>query len=256
MRRMVIIVKTRINGCGWATNRKNKRSWRTDQREVIGYLNSENEYREKVTAHLCDFENKLFEEIKSELSKQICLFLTWIMVTIILPVMKKEKEVSYILSRKGSQDRPEEILLDVNSMAEVTGITTILVHSKVPIISGLPTVLIRSAADSIPYSLKKPAQWRGLNESIQRLPETSFGRTTINTCFILSRIKHYATIKFYVPWTRNSGHDVEIYHEKDEAFHVLYSRRDQNTFGIGSSAMLVRFLRRQPLTEFRFLIHS
>ena len=87
-------------------------------REVIGYLNSENEYREKVTAHLCDFENKLFEEIKSRI-KQTDMSVPYLNNGYYYITRYEEgKEYPVYTRRKGSQDGPEEILLDVISMAE------------------------------------------------------------------------------------------------------------------------------------------
>ena len=51
----------RIDNYYWMNNRDNP--------EVIDYLNQENEYNQKMTAHTKDFQQRLFEEMKGRIKE-------------------------------------------------------------------------------------------------------------------------------------------------------------------------------------------
>lgn len=51
----------RVDNYYWLNDRDNE--------EVISYLNKENEYYSKMTAHTKDFQNSLFEEMKSRIKE-------------------------------------------------------------------------------------------------------------------------------------------------------------------------------------------
>lgn len=58
---LVIHNDTRIDNYYWLNDRENT--------EVISYLNEEKAYYEKMTSHTLDFQNKLFEEMKSRIKE-------------------------------------------------------------------------------------------------------------------------------------------------------------------------------------------
>ena len=88
--------------------------------EVIRYLEAENAYREQVTKSLKPFEEKLYEEILSHIQE----------TDLSVPVRKgdyysyarteKGKEYPIYCRKKGSLEAPEEVVLDVNELAEGT----------------------------------------------------------------------------------------------------------------------------------------
>ncbi|MDR9457238.1 MAG: S9 family peptidase [Salegentibacter sp.] len=100
----------RIDDYYWMNNRENP--------DVIDYLKRENEYNEKMTAHTKEFQEKLFEEMKSRIKeddKSVPYKLNgyWYLT-------RFEKGYDYpIYSRKKeSLDAPEEVMFNVNEMAE------------------------------------------------------------------------------------------------------------------------------------------
>lgn len=100
----------RIDNYFWLNDRENP--------EVIEYLNQENEYYQKMTAHTKDFQAKLFEEMKARIKEQDesvpYLYNGYYYIT------RYETGKNYpIYSRKkGSLTAAEEILFDCNVLAE------------------------------------------------------------------------------------------------------------------------------------------
>ena len=100
----------RIDDYYWMNDRENP--------DVIEYLKRENEYNEKMTAHTKEFQEELFEEMKSRIKeddKSVPYKLNgyWYLT-------RFEKGYDYpIYSRKkDSLDAPEEVMFNVNDMAE------------------------------------------------------------------------------------------------------------------------------------------
>lgn len=100
----------RIDNYYWLNDRENQ--------EVIDYLNQENEYYNKLTAHTKDFQKELFEEMKARIKEDDesvpYLYNGYYYIT------RTEKDKNYpIFSRKkDSLTAPEEILFDCNELAK------------------------------------------------------------------------------------------------------------------------------------------
>ncbi|MGG7035923.1 MAG: S9 family peptidase [Flavobacterium sp.] len=100
----------RIDNYYWLNDRENP--------EVIDYLNQENDYYNKMTAHTKDFQKELFEEMKARIKEDDesvpYLYNGYYYIT------RTEKDKNYpIFSRKkGSLTATEEILFDCNEMAK------------------------------------------------------------------------------------------------------------------------------------------
>jgi oligopeptidase B len=101
---------TRIDNYFWIRERENP--------EVIDYLNAENAYTDSVMAHTKKLQKKLFDEIVARIKKDDSS----------VPYKKngyyyytryeKGGEYPIYCRKKGSMDAEEEIMLDVNKMAE------------------------------------------------------------------------------------------------------------------------------------------
>ena len=101
---------TRIDNYYWMNERENP--------EVIEYLEAENAYKEAAMKHTESVQEKLFEEIKSKIKQE----------DESVPYKKNgyfyftrtvpEKEYYLVCRKKNSLDAEEEIMLDVNKMAE------------------------------------------------------------------------------------------------------------------------------------------
>lgn len=102
--------QVRIDDYYWMNNREDP--------QVISYLNSENDYNEKMTAHTKEFQAKLFNEMKGRIKeddKSVPYKLNgyWYLTR-----FEKGKDYPIYSRKKETLDAPEEILFDVNEMAE------------------------------------------------------------------------------------------------------------------------------------------
>ncbi len=97
---------------------KNAKNQDEQTKKVYDYLNAENDYYEKMTAHTKDFQNKLFEEIKSRIKeddesvpykKNGYYYITRFEKNQQYPIYSRKKE---------SLKNKEEILFDVNQEAK------------------------------------------------------------------------------------------------------------------------------------------
>jgi oligopeptidase B len=100
----------RIDNYYWLNERENP--------EVIAYLEAENEYTEAMMAHTKDLENLLFEEIKGRI-KQTDESVPYKLDDYYYYTRYEDgKEYPIHCRKKGSLDGDEEIMLDVNVMAD------------------------------------------------------------------------------------------------------------------------------------------
>lgn len=100
----------RVDDYYWMNDRENP--------NVISYLKSENEYNEMMTAHTKDLQKKLFHEMKSRIKEDDTsvpykLNGYWYLIR-----FEKGKDYPIYSRKKETLDAPEEILFDVNEMAE------------------------------------------------------------------------------------------------------------------------------------------
>lgn len=102
--------KVRVDEYYWMNNKENP--------EVINYLNSENDYNEKMTAHTEEFQKKLFNEMKDRIKEDDESVPYKLNGYWYLTRFEKGKDYPIYSRKKETLDAPEEILFDVNKMAE------------------------------------------------------------------------------------------------------------------------------------------
>ena len=100
----------RIDNYYWLNDRENP--------EVIEYLNQENEYTKTVLEPTEEFQAKLFEEMKSRIKEDDSSVPYKMNGYWYLTEYQKGKEYPIHKRRKDNLDNPDEILFDVNPMAE------------------------------------------------------------------------------------------------------------------------------------------
>ncbi len=89
-----------------------------DSKEVIDYLNSENDYYNQVTASKKDFKDKIYNELKARI-KQTDLSVPFKDNGYYYYSKYEEgKEYQIICRKKESLEAPEEVILDCNKLAE------------------------------------------------------------------------------------------------------------------------------------------
>jgi len=101
---------TRVDNYYWLRERESA--------AVISYLNKENDRAAKEMAHTRDFEERLFEEIKGRF-KQTDMSVPYKRDDYYYYTRYEQgKEYPIYARKRGALDRPEEIMLDVNALAE------------------------------------------------------------------------------------------------------------------------------------------
>ena len=100
----------RIDNYYWLRDRKNP--------EVIDYLNAENEYKEKMMKHTEELQEEIYNEIKSKIKQEDesvpYLKNGYFYYTRTVP----QTEYFLLCRKKGSLDAEEQVMLDINEMAE------------------------------------------------------------------------------------------------------------------------------------------
>lgn len=86
--------------------------------EVIDYLNSENDYYKKMTAHTEQFQKDLFEEMKSRIKEDDESVPYFYNGYFYISRFEKGREYPIYSRKKGSLDAEEEILFDCNELAK------------------------------------------------------------------------------------------------------------------------------------------
>jgi oligopeptidase B len=240
----------RIDNYYWLNERENS--------DVISYLEAENEYRENMMSHLKDYQEKLFEEIKGRV-KQTDMSVPY-KDNGYFYFTRYEEGLEYpIYSRKkASLDADEEVLLNVNDLAEGFEFYTVGGRSVSP-----DNKILAYSEDTLSrrlYTLK----FKNLKTG-ELYPEeilnTSGGATWANdnkTVFYTS--KDIETLRPEKIWRHVLGtdqaDDVMIYHESDDTFiPFIYKSKSKKYLIQGSYHTLMREFRileaDNPTGEFR-----
>jgi len=231
---------TRIDNYYWMNERENP--------EVIAHLEAENAYTEAVMKHTEPLQEKLYEEIKSKIKqddesvpyKENGYFY----YTRTIP----EKEYYIVCRKKDNLEAPEEIVLDVNKMAEgyeyfAIGGSEISPDNKL-LAYGIDTVSRRQYA----------VYFKNLetNEILADIvPNTTGGVTWANdnkTVFYI--LKDTVTLRSAKIMKHTLGTPVEndavVYDEADETFNAfVYKTKSKKYIMIGSESTLT--------SEYQFL---
>ncbi len=89
-----------------------------DHQDVLGYLNAENDYYNAMTAHTKDFQEVLFQEMKSRIKEDDTSVPFFSEGYYYQTRYETGKEYPIYARRKGSLEAKEEILFDCNDMAK------------------------------------------------------------------------------------------------------------------------------------------
>ncbi len=231
---------TRVDNYYWMNERDNP--------EVIAHLKAENAYKDEVMKHTEPLQDKLFEEIKSKIKQE----------DETVPYKENgyyyysrtipEKEYYLVCRKKGTLDAGEEIILDVNEMAEGfeyfdLGGSEVSPDNKM-VAFGIDTVSRRQYA----------IYFRNLETGetlMDVIPNTTGSITWANdnkTVFYVR--KDEVTLRSERIMKHVLGtpveNDSEVYHEADETFNTfVYKTKSKKYLIIGSHSTLT--------SEYRFL---
>jgi len=231
---------TRIDNYYWMNERENP--------EVIAHLEAENAYKEAVMKHTEPLQEKLFEEIKSKIKQE----------DESVPYKKSgyyyytrtvpEKEYYLVCRKKESLSAAEEVLLDVNQMAEGYEYYALGGSSVSP-----DNTMVAFGVDTL--SRRKYTIYFKNLETGEILPDaiplTAGGATWANdnkTVYYV--LKDDTTLRSEKIMKHTLGtpveNDVEVYYEADETFSAfIYKTKSEKYLIIGSESTLT--------SEYRFL---
>lgn len=208
--------------------------------KVLDYLNAENDYRVKMMDHLEGLQEKLFQEIKGRIKQDDSSVPYKSNGYFYITRFEKDKEYPIYSRKKDNLDNPEEIMLDVNQLAKsydyykvssktVSTDNTILAY-------GEDTVSRRQ------YTLKFKNLVSGkmLADQIKNTTGSAIWANDNKTIFYTRKDETLRSFKvFRHTLGDDPQNDVEVFHEKDDAFNAfVYKTKSKKYIVIGSSATL------------------
>ena len=224
---------TRIDNYFWLNERENP--------EVVNYLNAENDYNDKITAHTKQFQVDLFEEMKSRIKEDDSSVPYksngyWYYVR-----FEVGKGYPIYARKKETLEAEEQILFDCNQMAEGHA------YFKLSGLSVSPdNKLVSFGVDTVSRR-KYTIQIKNL-ETGKILPtkiETTTGGSTWandNKTLFYTR-KDEETLRSDKVYQHILGEDPDddmlVYHEEDETFNTyVYKSKSKKYIIIGSSSTM------------------
>jgi oligopeptidase B len=231
---------TRIDNYFWLNDRENP--------EVIDYLNKENEYYNKMTAHTKDFQKELFEEMKGRIKEDDqsvpYLYNGYYYIT----RFETGKDYPIYSRKKESLSAKEEIMFDCNELAKgqsyfQLGGLSISPDNKLAIFS-TDTVGRRIYTIQV-KSLETNAI---LEDKIEKVTGSAVWANDNKTIFYSSQDE--VTLRsdkiFKHKLGTNQADDVLVYFEKDDTFNVEIAKsKSRKYLAIESGSTLT--------TEYRIL---
>lgn len=217
----------------WLNNREDK--------EVIDYLNKENEYYEKMTAHTKPLQDDLFKEMKARIKEDDSsvpyLYNGYYYIT----RFETGKDYPIYSRKKGSLNAKEEIMFDCNEMAKghaYFNLTGLSVSEDNKWVSFGVDLVSRRQYD---IQIKNLATGEILPEKIENTTGGSTWASDNKTLFYTK--KDPKTLRsdmiFKHLLNTNVKKDELVFHEKDDTFATfIYKEKSKKYLVIGSSSTL------------------
>jgi len=220
---------TRIDNYYWLNERENP--------QVIEYLEQENAYRERVMADLKPFEKSLFEEIKGRIKEEDQSVPYFDNGYYYLTRFESGREYPIYSRKKHSLEAGEEVLLDVNEMAEGHDYYNIGGRQVSP-----DNRLLAYGEDTVS---RRIYTIRFKNLETGELLEDQIPNTSGNAIWaddnqtVFYTLKDQQTLRPYRVMRHRLGtpiaEDVEVFHESDETFlSFVYKTKSKKYIVIGS----------------------
>ena len=228
---MTIHGDTRMDEYYWLKEREDP--------EVISYLNEENAYREKIMAGTEKLQERLFEEIVGRIKKDDASVPYLLDGYYYYTRYEGELEYPFYCRKKGSLEAEEEVLLNVNEMAEghsyyqIGGLSIHPTNQKIAF--GVDTVSRRI------YTLYTKDLQTGAIEKITEAECSGGGTWSADGEYLFYTAKDLETLRSdkIKRWSAASGGSELIYQEKDETFSCyVYKSKSRKYILIGSSSTL------------------
>lgn len=234
---------TRVDNYFWmrlSDEQKNAKTPDAQTQKVLDYLNAENAYREKMMSHTDSFQNRLFEEIKGRIKQTDMSVPYKDNGYFYLTRFEEGKEYPIHARKKDNLEAPEEIMLNVNELAEGHEYYAVGARSVSP-----DNKILAYSEDTVSrrqYTLRFKDLVSGKNlEDV--IPNTTGGVTWGNDNKTIFYSKQDAALRSYKIFRHTLGtpakDDKLIFHEKDETFGTyIYKTKSKKYLVITSGATL------------------
>lgn len=223
----------RIDDYYWMNERENP--------EVIAYLNAENEYYQKSTAHTKKFQEDLFEEMKARIKEDDSSVPYFYNGYWYITRYEKNKDYPIYTRKKGNLDAQEEIIFDCNKMAEgqsyfnLRGIN--ISDDNKWAAFAVDTVSRREYV----IRIKNLQTGEILPEKIEKTTGSSTWAADNETLFYSRQDPETLRPEKIFRHTKNTDaqNDQVVYHEKDETFTTfVYRSKSKEYIIIGSNSTM------------------
>ena len=214
----------RVDNYYWLNDRENP--------EVIDYLNRENDYNDKLTAHTKDFQNSLFEEMKSRIKEDDSSVPYFDNQYWYYTRFETGKQYPIYCRKKGTLEAEEEVMFDVNQMAEghdyfqLSGIEVSPDNTLVAF--GVDTVSRRQYT----LQIKNLVTGEIYPDKIENTTAGSTFANDNNTLFYT--LKNPTTLRSEKVMKHKLGTSVDqdqlVYFEEDDTFDVYFSKSKSNEY--------------------------
>ncbi len=223
----------RIDNYFWLNDREDK--------AVLEYLEEENAYNDRLTAHTKDFQKHLFEEMKARIKEDDSSVPYKLNGYWYSTRYEKDKGYPIYSRRKETLDAPEEILFDCNKEAEghsyfkLTGLSVSPDNSLISF--GVDTVGRRQYT----IQFKNLLTGKLYPEKIENVSGSATWSSDNKTVFYTQ--KDPETLRSHKIFRHVLGtpvsEDVEVFHEVDDTFSTfVYKTKSRKFIVIGSGATL------------------
>jgi oligopeptidase B len=234
---------TRVDDYYWmklTDEQKNAENKDNQTKDVIAYLNAENDYRSAAMKHTEDFQKKLYDEIIGRI-KQTDMSVPYLKDGYYYITRFDEgKEYAIKSRKKGSLDAAEEIMIDENERAQGLKYYAASGYSVSP--NNNLLAIGEDVVSRRQYTLKFKDLSTGqfLKDEI---PNTEGGAIWANdnkTVYYSVKDEALRAYKIFKHTLgTNATEDIEVYHEKDETFGTYVTKtKSEKYIVIGSYAKL------------------
>ena len=243
--------EVRVDDYYWLNDRENK--------EVIDYLNKENEYYQKMTAHTKQLQDDLFKEMKARIKEDDSSVPYFYNGYYYITRFETGKDYPIYSRKKGSLEAKEEIMFDCNEMAKgqsyfnLSGINV----SEDNKYAAFGVDLVSRRQYTI--QIKNLQTGEILSEKIENTTGGSTWASDNKTLFYtLKDAKTLRSDKIYKhKLGESTSKDKLIYHEKDDTFYTfVYKEKSRKYLVIGSTSTLTSEYQilesNKPDGEFRY----
>jgi oligopeptidase B len=188
---------------------------------VIEYIQAENTYTQQMTKHTGNLQRKLFEEFKQRIVETDSTVPVKVDDYYYYSRTEKGKQFPIHCRKRSRMDEEEEVLLDVNKLAEGNEFYNLDVHRVSPNHKFLAYLADTTGSEKHTLYIKDLMTGKLLSETIKDTANIEWANDS-RTLFYTTLDDEFRPFKvFRHILGTDSEEDVEVLHEKDKRFYYL-----------------------------------